>query len=335
MTKRLLLTGGAGFIGSHTVEHILERTDWDIVVLDRLTYAGNLNFLTDSDIYKVEGHRVSFVYHDFRAAISETTKNLIGHVDYIIHMGAESHVDRSITDPIPFAESNVLGTVNMLEYAKSLPNLERFIYVSTDEVYGPVHYEKGKLTMHVEGEPHRPSNPYSASKSGAEAFCYAYWNTYGMPIVITNTMNNFGERQNCEKFIPKVVKNILEGKEVTVHCKIVHNEIVDISSRCWLHARNHADGLLFVLKNGKPGERYNIAGEWASCADIVQRIGEILHKTPEIRMEDFHSFRPGHDMHYGLDSAKMKSMGWVPPMDLNQSLEKTVLWMKENKKWLM
>ncbi len=337
--KRVLLTGGCGFIGHHTVEHILKKTDWEVVVMDRLTYAGNLNFLTDIKVWGEEKQRVKFVYHDFRAPINEVTEKLIGELDYIIHMGAESHVDRSIDDPMPFAESNVIGTVNMLNYFKRIYREGmKFVYVSTDEVYGPARSGKlnGKfvLDLHKEGEAHRPSNPYSASKSGAEAFCYAYWNTYGLPIVITNTMNNFGERQNPEKFVAKTIKAILEGRECVAHCKIVNGEVTDVSSRCWLHARNHADGLLFVLEHGVPGERYNITGEWMRVDRMIETIGSILRRKPKIEYVDFHSFRPGHDMHYGLDGTKMKEMGWNPPFNLWESLVKVVNWYEENPKWL-
>lgn len=332
--KRILLTGFAGFIGHHTVEHILKNTDWEIVGMDRLTYAGNLNFLTDLDCWESQKHRVRFIYHDFRSPISETTKELIGHIDYIIHMGAESHVDRSIEDPMPFAESNVIGTINMLNYAKEIKP-EKFIYVSTDEVYGPAHRDSlGKLHLHKEGEPHKPSNPYSASKSGAEAFCYAYWNTYQVPVIISNTMNNYGERQNREKFVPKVLRSALKGEELTLHCKKIDGEIVDISSRCWLHARNHADGLLFLLEHGVPGEKYNITGEWASVKDMADKIANIVGGKIKYKFEDFHSFRPGHDMHYGLDGGKMKELGWIPPYDLDTSLRHMVEWTMKHPQWL-
>ena len=329
MSKRLLLTGGCGFIGHHTIQHFMEETDWDIVVLDRLSYAGNQNFITDIDTYEDWKHRLYFVYHDFRSPFSEQTKNLIGPIDYLVHMGAESHVDRSIDDPMPFAESNVIGTVNVLDLAKDI-EVEKMLYISTDEVYGPA--IDGHL--HKEGEPHRPSNPYSASKSGAEAFCYAYWNTYDLPVMISNTMNNIAERQHPEKFLPKTVKRLLKGDPMIVHCKKEDGEIVDISSRCWLHARNHADGILFLLEHGEPGERYNISGEWADVEMMVLKVAEILGVEAKIEYEDFHSFRPGHDMHYGLDNTKMKEMGWTPPMTLDESLENTVLWMKNNPKWV-
>jgi len=655
--KRLLLTGGCGFIGHHSIEHLLKNTDWDIVIMDRLTYAGNQNFLTDLEIWEKEKNRVHFIYHDFRAPINESVAALIGDIDYIIHMGAESHVDRSIENPIPFAEANVLGTVNMLEYLRYYQPKARFIYVSTDEVYGPVHKNsKGKLYLHKEGEPHKPSNPYSASKSGAEAFCYAYFNTYELDIMITNcfdmetklmtpsgikgyddigvgdlvwsykdgkmvatevlekvkmpsngemisieknkvnqvvtpnhrmfiktrkgkpsklsklrevlaedlknidrsyiplsgdwegkkpkeryefdtkvimslygwyvsegfelpgngitfaagskeqqdeiidllfligvkgtvngrsvrcynkelkemmiesgkyaknkvvpkyvreadkehirvfydavikgdgninkkknatvyytkslklahhmleigmklgygvrlserytwnpsktkksksyivrfrldmacvekeevktikyggdvwcvrtklgkvfvirngivslsgqTMNNFGERQNKEKFLPRVISAAVKGTPLYLHCKKDKNDnVVDVSSRCWLHARNHSDALLFLLEHGKSGEKYNVTGEWASVEDIAIMVSEIVGNPIEYTFEDFHSFRPGHDMHYGLDGTKIKELGWTPPFNLKESLKKTVKWCiaKENSKWM-
>jgi dTDP-glucose 4,6-dehydratase len=326
--RRILLTGGAGFIGSHACEHIMENTDDELVILDRLTYAGNQNFLTDIERWEEFKKRVSFVYHDFRAPISPTTDALIGDITHVIHMGAETHVTRSLEDPMTFAESNVIGTINMLEFAKKR-GIDKFIYCSTDEVYGPTN---GNL--HREGEPHRPSNPYSASKSGAEAFCRAYFTSYGLPVIITNTMNNFGERQNAEKFVPMVVKNILLGKTIPVHCKKIDGEVVEISSRCWLHARNHADGLFYILKNGLVGEQYNIVGDLLDVSAMVDLIASFVGKEPVKEFIDFHSFHPGHDMHYGLDGTKMKEMGWVPPVEFKKSLEKTVRWMKENPRWL-
>lgn len=340
MTETILLTGGAGFIGHHTVEHILETTDMNVVVLDGLNYAGNLNYITDIDVLANSSSeyrkRLAYIYHDIRSAFSDLTIHLIeskfGKIDYIIHMAAESHVDNSIKNPEPFVLSNVVGTMNVLEFMKKIGSVKKFIQVSTDEVYGPS--INGHL--HIEGEPHRPGNPYSASKAGAEDLAFAYWNTYELPVVISNTMNNFGERQNPEKFLPKVVRGILSNQPVTVHCKMDSNgKVIDVSSRCWMHARNHADGLIFLLKNGVPGERYNITGEFHTVAEIVSIVGDILNIEPIIHYEDFHSFRRGHDMHYGLNGEKMKTLGWKPKVDFMKSIEKTVLWMKENKHWLM
>jgi dTDP-glucose 4,6-dehydratase len=333
MPKRVLLTGGVGFIGHHTTEHLLKNTDWEIVILDRLNYAGNLNRLKDIEIWSKENARVTIVHHDLRAQMSPTTEKLIGHFDYVIHMAAESHVDNSITNPILFADSNILGTVHLLDWLRKRNESdcpEKILYVSTDEVYGPVHGEE----LHKEGEPHQPSNPYSASKAGAEDFCFAFWNTYGLPILVSNTMNNFGERQDPEKFIPKTFLSIMKHEPVTLHVKKVNDHIVDISSRCWLHARNHADGILFLLKNGAPGEKYNIVGERKDVVQMAQMISDIVDTEWTPNFVDFHSFRRGHDMHYGLDGSKMSKMGWNPPVDLFHSMEKTILWMAEHPIWL-
>ena len=337
MAKTVLLTGGCGFIGSHTVEHFLKNTDWKIRVLDRLNYAGNQNRLVQMDCWEKEKSRVEFVYHDFRSPfvgkiLDQTTQ---GGLDYIIHMGAETHVDRSIEDALPFAASNVIGTLNMLELAR-IAKPEKFIYVSTDEVYGAVDGEQ----LHKEGEVHNPSNPYAASKAGAESFCRSFFKTHGVPVVISNTMNNFGERQEVEKFIPKTIRAIHREEIVTLHCKfgklteIGKRLVMEVSSRCWLHARNHADALLFLLDRGTPGECYNVVGEKATVKDIAEKIALFLNKPLKVRFEDFHSTRPGHDMHYGLDGTKMKELGWVPPFNLQESLDHTVTWTMNNKEWL-
>jgi dTDP-glucose 4,6-dehydratase len=331
--KRLLLTGGAGFIGHHLVEHILRTTDWKITIVDRLTYSGDLNRLTDIECWEREKGRVNFVYHDLRAPLDPIYKHLF-RIDYVIHAAAESHVDNSIRNPRLFAESNVLGTVNMLELCRQIQP-EKFIYVSTDEVYGPVSADMKDL--HKEGEPHRPSNPYSASKSSGEDFCRAYHDTYGAPVMITNTMNNFGQRQDPEKFVPKTIISIYREEPVTLHCRKSADgeEIFEVSSRCWLHARNHADGLLFLLNKGQSGEQYNITGTWAEVSTIAGMIANDMRHGPYKRnWEDFHSFRPGHDMHYGLDGTKMEKLGWVAPVDFRESLTDTVKWSMDHKKWL-
>lgn len=331
--KTLLLTGGAGFIGHHTLEHLLKNTDWNIVVVDSLNYAGNLNYIADIEVMKdpTTNKRLQIIFHDLRAPFSDTTLALLPkRIDYVIHMAAESHVDRSIADPAPFVYSNVVGTMNTLDLARKLEP-DKFILVSTDEVYGPS--IGGHL--HKEGEPHRPGNPYAASKSGAEGLAYAYWNTYGLPIIISNTMNNFGERQHPEKFVPKTIKNLLMGLPVVAHCKKIDGKVVDISSRCWLHARNHADALLFLLQHGEAGERYNVTGDKYNVEEMIRKIAYMLDKPePEIEMVDFHSFRRGHDMHYGLDGTKLKLLGWNPPMPFEDSLHNTVKWFSQNRKWL-
>lgn len=331
MSKHLIITGGAGFIGSHTIEHILKNTDWNITTIDRLTYAGNLNRLADMEDYRLFAPRLKFIYHDFRAPLPvNRLGRSFGKPTYFIHMGAESHVDRSIEDPLLFAESNVTGTVNMLNLGRAL-GVEKFIYVSTDEVYGPS--VGGHL--HKEGEPHKPGNPYSASKSAAEAFCYAYWNTYEFPVLVTNTMNNFGERQDTEKFVPKTLKALVRGLPVTIHAKMTDKGVVDVSSRCWLHARNHADALLFLFEKGEAGEHYNVTGELMNVADMANLIGAYAGLPVELWYEDFHSFRRGHDMHYGLDGSKLSALGWKPKFTLENSLQRTIEWTLEHKEWLL
>lgn len=350
MSKVLLLTGGAGFIGHHTVEHILKNTDWKIVILDRLSYAGNLNRLSDIDVWDQERGRVQIVFHDFRAPISPSIEGMIkqnGKIDYIVHMGAETHVDRSIENPYPFLLSNVVGTVNMLEFAKRVePDI--YIQVSTDEVYGPT---ASMLSIpHSEQARHNPGNPYAASKAAAEDFCNAYRNTYGMRICVTNTMNNFGERQDREKFVPKTINAILKGEPIIVHVRQDSNDgtIFDTSSRCWLHARNHADALLYILERNSAAQyKYNIAGERADVYSMVVYIAAAVCETGKIsksieeilqtvQFSDYHSFRPGHDMHYGLSGDLLARFGWKPPVEFLPSLYKTVEWyIQHADKWLV
>lgn len=331
MGKNILLTGGAGFIGSHTVEEILTQTDMNITIIDRLSYAGNLNRLAQMECWEKEKSRVKFVYHDFRSEFPFFVKRFIGTTDYIIHMGAETHVGNSFTQPRLFAQSNVDGTINMLELAKDI-GCEKFIYVGTDEVYGPVIGDQ----LHKEGESHRPSNPYAASKSGAEAFVHAYWKSFNVPVIFTNTMNNFGERQDPEKFVPKTIRNIYNGDTVVIHVALNEDgRISDYSSRCWLHARNHANALIYLLEHGQIGERYNVVGEKKGVNEIAHMISIALSKPVyNIKCVPFHSYSPGHDMHYGLDGTKMKELGWKPKLDLHDSLEKTVKWTLDHKEWL-
>lgn len=331
MTKHILLTGGVGFSASHFVEHILKETDFSLTIIDRLTYAGNMNRLAQMDCWERERSRVNFVYHDFRSPIIGNVRDMVltKHPDYIVHAGAETHVQRSIDYPALFVESNVMGTVNMLELAR-IANPDKFLYYGTDEVYGPV-----KLGyLHKEGEPHNPSNPYAASKSGAEAFCRAFAKTYAVPVIISNTMNMFGERQEVEKFIPKTLRAIFCNQPVVLHASMEGTKIIEVSSRCWLHARNQAAGVLFLLERGAIGECYNVVGEWATVEDIADKIARILNKSYKKKWIDFHNHNPAHDLHYGLDGNKMKSMGWVPPYSLDESLERTVKWTIQNPIWM-
>lgn len=324
MSERVLLTGAAGFIGAHTIEHFLENTDWEIVALDSFAHKGRVERL---DQVISDPERVQVVTHD----LNDPLETDFG-ADYIINMASESHVDRSIEDPVPFVTNNVNCALTMLEYARRFP-CEAFIQISTDEVYGPMYEEP-----HPEWDTGIPSNPYSASKAAQESLAIAYWRTYGIPIVITNTMNNFGEMQDVEKFIPMIMKKVLSQETVEVH-----GTEEDIGSRFYLHARNHADALQFILENLPPAQfpdspvpdRYNVVGtRRVDNLEMAKRIASIIGNDLKYQLVDFHSTRPGHDPHYGLDGEKLMSLGWEPPVSFDASLAKTVNWTMKHPQWL-
>ena len=333
MSKRILITGLGGFIGAHVLDHLLINTDWYIIGIDSFRHKGLTDRITDSAIYQTNKDRVKIITHDLLAPISVIMAEEIGIVDYIINMASQSHVERSITDPVPFIQNNVWLVLNMLEYAR-LVKPAAFIQISTDEVYGPMYAN----VPHKEWETMLPSNPYSASKAAQEAIAISYWRSYGIPLVITNTMNNFGERQDPEKYLPNVIRKVIQAETVTVH-----GTTEDIGSRFWLHARNHADALLWILNNtiptlfpfGDKPDRYNIVGDrQINNLELAMHVAKILDKRLYYELVDFHSTRPGHDPHYGLDGAKLHSLGWKPPVDFESSLETTIRWQQENPKWL-
>jgi len=327
---RVLITGGCGFIGHHVVEHFIKKTRWHIIVLDKLTYAAS-GFDRLRDISCFDHKRVTLLTSDFTNPISEGVVKEIGSVDYIVHMGAETHVDRSIEDPEPFVRANVLGTMYMLELARKLPSLKKFVYFSTDEVFGPA----PNGTAYKEWDRYNSTNPYSASKAGGEELCLAYSNTYGLPIIVTHTMNVFGERQNGEKFIPLCIRRILAGERLFIHADSLK---VRPGSRMWIHARNVADALLFLLNHQVTlRDKYNVVGEREiDNLSMAQIIAGLLEKPLNYELVDFHSSRPGHDLRYALDGGKMIKIGWKPPKDFDDSLIKTIEWylQPENLKWL-
>jgi dTDP-glucose 4,6-dehydratase len=323
---RVLITGGCGFIGHHLVEHLLINTDWDVVILDKLTYASNgYNRLRDAGV--LGNSRLKCHAGDFTQPLSHGLSQEIGQIDYLIHLGAETHVDNSITNPEPFVLSNVVGTMRVLEYAKT-QKLKKFIYFSTDEVFGPA----PAGTLYKEWDRYNSTNPYSASKAGGEELCLAYANTYGIPIIVTHTMNAFGERQHPEKFIPMVIKKVLAGELVTIHSDSTKTRS---GSRFYIHARNIASAVLFLLSKGVSREKYNVVGEAeVDNLDMARFISEVIGKPLKHEMVDFHSSRPGHDLRYALDGTKMKDMGWDIPKTFNKSLEKTINWYLSNLGWL-
>lgn len=333
MSRHVLITGGCGFAGSHLVEHLLASTDWTLTVVDSLTYAGRVDRLTDS--VRFDPDRVRLVWTDLRGDLDRAR---LGEPDAILHVAANTHVDRSIADPGPFVMANVAGTLNLLEFARSLPDLTHFVQVSTDEVYGPA----AAGHAHVEWEMHRPSNPYAASKAACEDLAFAWWRTYGVPVVVTNTMNMFGERQHPEKFLPMVVRNVLEGRPVTAHARPLPGGGWEPSSRCWLHARNHADALRWVVEETSPAaygaavepDRWHVVGEERDVTQMIAEVGRVLGREPVVEFVDYHSSRPGHDHRYALDGRRIAGAGWKAPVELGEALERTVRFMAERRDWL-
>jgi dTDP-glucose 4,6-dehydratase len=325
---KILITGGCGFIGHHFVEHVYKNTDWDIVILDRLSYASNgFERLRDTDI--LDNKRVKVFTCDLILPLSEGIIKEIGEVDYIVHMAAETHVDNSIKNPKLFLDNNIQSTYNLLEYARNyLPNLKTFFYFSTDEVFGPALGD----TLYKEWDRHKPTNPYSASKSAAEQICIAYQNTYKTPLMIVNVMNAFGERQHVEKFIPLCIKKLLNNEKIYIHS---YPDKKTAGTRFYIHGRNIAAAVLFLIKNGEIGEKYNISGEKeVSNLEMAQYIAKFMNKELDYEMVDFHSDRPGHDLRYGLDGSKLFDMGFKLPLNFEESLRKTVEWTLDNQKWL-
>ena len=339
--KRILVTGGAGFIAHHFVNKILKETDWEVVTLDRLDYSGNLNRLHDSlsEFDKETLKRVKVVFHDLKADLNPLVRAEIGKVDYIAHLAAGSHVDRAIEYPMEFVLDNVVGTCNILEFARSQKdNLERFIYFSTDEVFGPA----PNGIKYRENDRYNSTNPYSATKAGGEELAVAYENTYGLPIYITHTMNVFGQRQHPEKYIPMCIKRVRDGETITIHSD--KTKTIP-GSRHYIHAEDVADAILFLL-NGK----FNLEPEWggAKCPkfnivgaqeinnyELAKMIADAQGKELKYVFEDFHSSRPGHDLRYALDGSKMKELGWEPSKSVHERIQEVVEWTLYNKRWLV
>ncbi len=339
MRKRILITGGAGFIAHHLIYKILKETDWDIISLDRLDFSGNLNRLNEvvSEFPSIEQKRVKIIHHDLKAELNPELCSMIGKIDYISHLAAGSHVDRSISYPLEFVMDNIIGTAHILEYARKCDDLERFAYFSTDEVFGPapigVNYK--------ENDRYNSTNPYSATKAGAEELVVAFENTYGLPAIITHTMNVFGERQHPEKYIPLVIKKVKDNETVTIHS---NKEKTVAGSRHYIHAEDVSEALLFLYdydlsllpkdKSGINCQKFNIVGkDEIDNLSLAKFIAKTQNKTLNFEMVDFHSQRPGHDLRYSLDGSKMKKMGWEPHSAYKR-LEKVIDWTLKNDRWL-
>ncbi len=329
---KIIITGGAGFIGSHVVRQFVQHhNDIQIINLDALTYAGNLENLRDIE----NEPNYSFI----KADITDETHILdifkTHQPDGVIHLAAESHVDRSITDPAAFVKTNVLGTTNLLNAAKTIwqNNYEgkRFHHVSTDEVYGAL----GATGLFTEATSYDPHSPYSASKAAADHLVRAYHDTYGLPVVITNCSNNYGPNHFPEKLIPLCIYNIINNKPLPIYGDGKY-------TRDWLYVLDHAMAIALVFFKGKNGESYNIGGfnEWTNIdlvKELCRQMDEKL-KRPAHSSEQLITFvkdRPGHDLRYAIDATKInRELGWSPTVTFEEGLSKTIDWFLANEEWL-
>lgn len=317
MSKKIyLITGGAGFIGSNYIRYLFKRyKDIMIVNLDKLTYAGNTANLTDIE----SSENYIFIKGDIcdNEVINKVFREY--HPDYLINFAAESHVDRSIGNPDDFIRTDIFGVYILLEASKEL-GIERFIQISTDEVYGSI--EKGSFT---EESPLKPSNPYSASKTGGDRLAYSYFATYGLPVVITRASNNFGPYQYPEKLIPLFVTNALEDKQLPIYGD-------GRNVRDWLFVEDHCRAIEFILQKGKVGEVYNIAGaSEKENIQITNHILELLGKSNSLIR--YVADRIGHDRRYSLDASKLYNLGWKQEYEFGDALKETIQWYKENSDW--
>jgi dTDP-glucose 4,6-dehydratase len=329
----ILITGGAGFIGSHVVRHFLKMyADVNVVNLDKLTYAGNLENLKDVE------HLPNYAFEKGDIADAPFVQALFEKYNFsgVIHLAAESHVDRSISNPMEFVQTNVVGTVTLLNAAvthwKNNFEGKRFYHVSTDEVYGELHNPEDFFT---EQTPYDPRSPYSASKAASDHFVRAYGNTFGLPIVISNCSNNYGPNHFPEKLIPLIIHNIIHQKPLPVYGK---GENV----RDWLFVEDHARAIDDVFHKGKIGETYNIGGfnEWKNI-DVVKLLCNILDRKlnraegESEKLIQFVTDRAGHDLRYAIDSTKITNeLGWKPSLQFEEGIEKTVDWYLNNAEWL-
>ncbi len=337
--KRVLLTGAGGAIGVHMLAHIMHNTDWEVVCTDsfKTEHKGYYDRITRV----CKNHpdwplRMKIIIHDLNSPFTTRQIKEIGHVDYIINLAARSDVQNSIDDPLPFVRNNTELMLNMLEYAR-VAKPEVFLHFSTDEVYGPAPKDsKG----HKEWDAIVPSNPYSASKACQEAIAIAWWRAYDIPLILTNTMNNFGEMQAPSKFPAMIQQKIERGEVITVH-----SAGGEIGTRYYLHSRNTADAVLFILKNIKPVRhgfgaidrpvRLNIVGDkQVSNVELVETTSRLMGKPATTETVDFHKNNPGHDLHYGLDGSNLAEWGWKSPVSFEESLKNTIEWQQRNEEWM-
>lgn len=335
--KRVLLTGISGSIGVHVFDHLMLNTDWEVVGIASYRHKGEYDRIGQTlDHNPGWDDRLTLITHDLTAPFSHREIARMGHIDYIINLASLADVWDSVDDPVPFIRNNVEIVLTMLEAARKLKP-EVFIQFSTDEVYGPARVDQA----HPEWATMLPSNPYSASKAAQEVIAISYWRTYGVPLIITNTMNNFGQFQGASKYPVIIQKNLMEGKEIDVHV----SSDGQIGTRFYIHSRNAADALLFLLRHTTPhahvpGEidrpdKYNIVGtKQMDNLELAKVIARLMGKELKYKLVDFHSKQPGHDSHYGLDGTKLEKMGWTPPVDFETSMKATIDWQAAHPEWI-
>lgn len=335
--KRVLITGIGGSIGIHMFDHIMVNTDWEVVGIDSYRHKGQFDRISQSlDNTPDYKKRLKSITHDLTAPLSPRQIKDIGHIDYVINLASLADVWESVEDPVPFVRNNVDIALNMLEYAR-VAKPEAFIQFSTDEVYGPAAIDQG----HPEWSTILPSNPYSASKACQEAIAISYWRSYGVPVIITNTMNNFGQYQGSTKYPVIIQKKLMADEEIEVHA----SSDGQIGSRFYIHSRNASDAILFILNNTKPHmhvpgsvdmpDRYNVVGSIRmDNLELAQNIAGLMGKDLKYKLVDFHSKEPGHDLHYGLDGTKLESLGWKSPTSFDESMKATIDWQTAHPDWI-
>ncbi len=333
-------TGGVQQGSDATPATYDNTTDWEVVATDsfRMEHKGYFDRITTVCKEHPEWReRIQIVQHDLTAPFTDREIATIGSIDYIINLASRSDVQNSIDDPISFVRNNTELMLNILEYArKATPDV--FLHFSTDEVYGPAPKDsKG----HAEWESIIPSNPYAASKAAQEAYAIAWWRCYDVPLILTNTMNNFGEMQSPSKFPAMIQSKLQKDEEITIHSTIGG----EFGSRYYLHSRNTADAILFILKNvipnlHQPGEidrpvRLNIVGDkQVDNYELVETIAGLMGKDFKYKLVNYHESNPGHDLHYGLNGEKLANLGWKSPLDFEASMKKTLEWQQANPEWL-
>lgn len=331
---RVLLTGAAGFLGSHCLRLLLQQTDWEIVCPVTFQHRGLPERLSAVVSGKRQWRRVTIVKCDLSSPIPDTTREKIGPIDYIINYAAESHVSRSIIDPVPFIKNNVDIALSVLEFARQAkPKI--FMHISTDEVYGsaPEGY------AHPEWDAIMPSSPYSASKAAQEAIAISYWRAYGVPVVFVNCMNLIGEMQDPEKYVSMIINKVLRGEKLTVHVAPDGR----LGARFYMHARVLADAVLFLIRRGNVAtldhdtarpDRWNVVGDQElDNLELAQMVAKLLDRELIYEFQDFNVERPGHDRRYALDGSKLAAAGWTAPVTFEESLRELVQWALVNPMW--